>query len=95
MDKGIFYFFIVLLLILLLVFIFTNCAYKEKFTAPGLTLVNPPSWFPENAAKKYNKKDWETKMYLDRYPFYDTLDQDYLPYKESNELASIYRYWKQ
>lgn len=42
---------------------------SEKFTAPGLTLTKPPSWFPQNAAKAYNPKDWKTKMYLDRYPF--------------------------
>jgi hypothetical protein len=42
---------------------------SEKFTAPGLTLTKPPSWFPQNSAKPYREKDWKTKMYLDRYPF--------------------------
>lgn len=42
---------------------------SEKFTAPGLTLTKPPSWFPQNSAKPYRESDWKTKMYLDRYPF--------------------------
>lgn len=43
--------------------------FTEKFTAPGLTLTKPPSWFPQNAAKPYREKDWKSRMYLDRYPF--------------------------
>lgn len=81
-----------LLVFLLFIFIFTNCCgcSNEKFTAPGLTLTVPPSWFPQISAKKYREKDWQTKVYLDRYPFNDELTG-----KESDEIASTNRFWVQ
>jgi len=82
------------LLILLLKFIFDNCSCNEHFTAPGLTLTSPPSWFPQFTSKPYNKKDSETKMYLDKYPFYDPATKKYISYEESNKLGSVYRFWK-
>lgn len=78
-----------------MVFIFTNCAHKENFTAPGLTLTMPPSWFPQIAAKHYNPNDWKPRTYLDRYPFYSVVDQAFLTEKESNYLAGTNRFWKQ
>ena len=71
-DTGIVSF--VLIIVLLIFLIGAICFTKvgrmsEKFTAPGLTLTKPPSWFPQNAAKGYDPKDWKTRMYLDRYPF--------------------------
>ena len=63
------------LIIVLLIFLIAGICFTklhrlhEKFTAPGLTLTKPPSWFPENAAKAYNPDDWKTRMYLERYPF--------------------------
>lgn len=93
--QGDYYFvFVIVLIILLFFFIFTNCIYKEKFTAPGLTLTIPPNWFPQNAAKPYRDSDWKVKMYLDRYPFYDSVRKDYLSYDESNRLASTNRFWR-
>ena len=86
---------IFLLIFILFVFIFMNCVMKENFTAPGLTLTMPPSWFPQLAARAYNPKDWQVKMYLDRYPFYDAVEQDYLTAHESNKLASTNRLWIQ
>lgn len=77
-----------LLIFLLFVFIFTNS--KENFTAPGLTLTIPPSWFPQNSSKKYNKNDWITQVYLDRYPF----NKD-ITVEESNAIANTNRFWKQ
>jgi hypothetical protein len=71
-DNGIAAF---LLIIVLLIFLVGGICFNkigrfsEKFTAPGLTLTKPPSWFPQNAAKPYNKNDWRSRMYLDRYPF--------------------------
>lgn len=62
------------LIIVLLIFLIGGICFikfdklKENFTAPGLTLTKPPSWFPQNAARPYNANDWKTKMYLDRYP---------------------------
>lgn len=64
----------------------------EGFTAPGLTLLRPPNWFPENTARPYNKKDWQTKMYLQKYPIY--YRGKYLSPLESNQIASTYRLWK-
>lgn len=68
---------------------------KESFSAPGLTLTVPPSWFPQNAARPYNPKDWQERMYLDRYPFYDTKEREYISEEESNALASTNRFWIQ
>ena len=85
---------IVILMFLLFVFVYTNCVQNEYFTAPGLTLTMPPSWFPQNSAKKYKEDDWKTKMYLDRYPFYSTEDDDYLSQELSDKLASTDRFWK-
>jgi len=56
--------------VLLVIFIVYTCILKENFTAPGLTLTLPPSWFPEFKAKKYKMDDWRVRMYLDRYPMY-------------------------
>ena len=86
---------IFILIFALFVFIIMNCIFKENFTAPGLTLTMPPNWFPQIAAKTYNPNDWKVKMYLDRYPFYDTKAQEYLTSKESDELASTNRFWIQ
>jgi len=85
---------IVLLVFLLLLFILINCYFTENFTAPGLTLIIPPSWWVSRAGKKYNKKDWESQMYLDRYPFYDAQTNSYLSTPESDYLASVYRFWR-
>lgn len=85
----------IVLLILLFLFIYQNCIRSEKFTAPGLTLTIPPSWFPQNAAKAYNPNDWKSRMYLDRYPFYDAVTKEYISDKESNYLANATRYWVQ
>lgn len=82
-----------ILFILLLFFMFTQCYYKENFTAPGLTLTIPPSWFPQNSAKKYRMDDWKVKAYLDRYPFYDAKTKKYLGFQESQDLASTNRFW--
>lgn len=86
---------IFLLIFILFVFIFLNCVRKENFTAPGLTLTMPPNWFPQLAARKYNPNDWKSKMYLDRYPFYDVKEEEYLTQSESDKLASVYRMWRQ
>lgn len=93
MYQATMYILVFLLIFLLFVFIFTNCITKENFTAPGLTLTVPPSWFPQNAAKRYDKKDWKVRMYLDRYPFYDARDHSYLTEEQSNYLASTNRFW--
>lgn len=85
--------FIVGIIALLLYLIINNCIVKENFTAPGLTLTNPPSWFPQNAAKPYRKNDWKVKTYLDRYPFYNARTNKYLSTEESNELSSTNRFW--
>jgi hypothetical protein len=85
---------VIILIAGLFIFIIHNCFYTENFTAPGLTLTVPPSWFPQNAAKKYNPNDWKVRMYLDRYPF-KTEDGSYLTDKLSNELASTDRLWLQ
>lgn len=77
-----------LLISILVTLMFMNCSGKEGFTVPSLTLTKAPTWFPENSAKHYNKKDWEEKMYLERYPFKNK------SYEESNELASAYRFWR-
>lgn len=87
------YAFISIIFILLLFFIFTQCVYKEKFTAPGLTLTIPPNWFPQNSAKPYRMDDWKVKAYLDRYPFYDSKTKTYLGFQESQDLASTNRFW--
>lgn len=95
---------IFILLFFLFIFIFSNCIWKESFTAPGLTLTIPPSWFPQMAAKAYNPKDSQTRMYLDRYPFKlgpkgldpnGAKDWDYMSEQRSDKLASAYRFWKQ
>jgi len=85
--------FTVAIIALLLYLIIYNCIVKENFTAPGLTLTRPPSFFPQNAAMPYRKKDWEVKIYLDRYPFYNARTNKYLSTQESNELASTNRFW--
>lgn len=84
----------IILLFVLLYFIYVSCIKCEKFTAPGLTLTMPPSWFPQNAARKYNPNDWKSRMYLDRYPFYDAVTKNYISDKESNYLANATRYWE-
>jgi hypothetical protein len=83
-----------ILVVLLIVFITLNCYLNEYFTAPGLTLTLPPSWFTTLSGKKYDENDWKTKQYLDRYPFYDARTQKYLSYDDSNTLASAYRFWR-
>jgi hypothetical protein len=83
------YFLLILLVAILVLIIWHNCTGKEGFTA----LTNPPSWFPQNSAKAYNKKDWESRMYLDRYPFRYNTDE-FLSQKKSDNLASVYRFWK-
>ena len=85
---------ILMLLFLLFIFIVTNCVQKENFTAPGLTLTIPPSWFPQNAAKPYRESDWKVRTYLDRYPFYDPETREYISDKESNYLANATRFWE-
>lgn len=67
---------------------------NEYFTAPGLTLTNPPSWFPQNSAKPYNENDWKVKTYLDRYQFWDPVTKRYISDKESNRLANVNRFWE-
>ena len=83
---------------------------KELFTAPGLTLTKSPSWFPQYSSQKYDITDWQSKMYLDRYPFKinnkgencvnsGTMGgkgprPDYLTTSQSDQLASAYRFWK-
>lgn len=86
--------FVILIFAFLIVFIVTNCIMKEGFTAPGLTLTIPPSWFPQNSAKPYKKSEWMTKMYLDRYPFHTNTGKGYISYDESNRLASTDRFWR-
>lgn len=85
--------FIIIIIALLLYLIIDHCILKETFTAPGLTLTSPPSWFPQIAAKPYRKSDWEVRTYLDRYPFYNVRTGKYLSTNESNELASTNRFW--
>jgi hypothetical protein len=87
-------FFGVIVFALLMVFMLTNCVFTERFTAPGLTLTMPPSWFPQNAAAPYRKNKWKTKMYLDRYPFHTSNGKQYMSFKQSNELASTDRLWR-
>lgn len=84
---------ILMLLFLLFIFIYTNCVKNEHFTVPGLTLTKPPSWFPQNSAKPYNKDNWKVRMYLDRYPFWDSNKKEYINSKLSNKLASVNRFW--
>jgi hypothetical protein len=79
---------LVLLVSILIAVMFLNCSGKEGFTAPGLTLTNTPSWFPQNSAKDYKKQDWKPDSYLERYPF------EGKSYEESNNLASTYRFWR-
>ena len=91
---------IFVIFVLLVVLIVTSCITTEKFTAPGLTLTNPPKWFPKYSAKKYNMDDWKVKMYLDRYPMYQydggpKEESNYITPKESDKIASAYRFWKQ
>jgi hypothetical protein len=96
MDRNVWWCFCFLtcvLLALLLYFIIKQCS-DEHFTAPGLTLTVPPSWFPQFTSKTYNKKDWMTKAYLDRYPFYDAKTRKYISYDKSQKLASTNRFWK-
>ena len=85
----------VILIIILYYVPWHSMSAVEKFTAPGLTLTNPPSWFPENSARPYNKKDSETKMYLQKYPIYaPNVPGHYLSAKTSDHLASAYRFWR-
>lgn len=91
--NSIIYCFILVLVVLLLFFMYSQCYLTEGFTAPGLTLTIPPSWFPQNAAKTYDKDDWVVKAYLDRYPFYDAKRKKYISYDKSQELASTNRFW--
>jgi len=87
-------FIFVVILVLCILCLFYNFSRKtENFTAPGLTLLKPPEWFPQNSAKAYNKKDWETPMYLDRYPFRNNYG-NYDSYEETNKMASAYKFWK-
>ena len=79
---------------LLSYFIYLIVEKTENFTAPGLTLTSPPSWFPQLAARKYSEKDWKTKMYLDWYPFRTSDGKDYISYDKSNMLASTDRLWR-
>ena len=111
-DSGIkevfIYVFISIIVIVMLILI---CIVNtENFTAPGLTLTKPPSWFPQNAARTYNKDDWKSRMYLDRYPFRvnnkgenclnnaemggDGPGSDYISSNEADFLASTYRMWR-
>jgi hypothetical protein len=92
-----------IIIILLITIIIGVCYTKiERFTAPGLTLTKPPSWFPQYAAKAYNPEDWKTRMYLERYPFRinnngencDNRSPDYISSGESDLLASTYRMWR-
>jgi len=84
-----------IIILISLLFVLIGGKFRcENFTAPGLTLTQPPSWFPQNAAQGYNKKNSETQMYLDRYPFYDSDKRDYISYDDSNTLASVYRFWR-
>ena len=84
---------LILIIIIILLYIIFRKSNKEKFTAPGLTLTNPPSWFPQNSAKAYNINDWKSLMYLDRYPFRYNKD-DYLSQDESDKMASVYKFWR-
>ena len=81
-------FLLVLLVSVLITLMFLNCSGKESFTMPGLTLIRPPDWFPQNAAKAYNKDDWKPDSYLERYPFKNK------SYEQSDKLASTYRFWR-
>lgn len=92
MNKNL-YIIIVLCVLLILAFVLTYTK-KENFTSPGLTLIKPPNWFPQNSAKHYNKKDWKTKMYLERYPMRENFNQ-YKSYDKSNKIASAYRFWRE
>ena len=94
-NEACVYISIFLLIFLLIIFIFSNCIQRENFTAPGLTLTVPPSWFPQNAAEPYRPKEWMSRMYLQRYPFYDVREEEYLTQNESDKLASTYRFWIQ
>ena len=85
--------FIIAIIALLLYLIIDHAVIRENFTAPGLTLTSPPSWFPQIAAKPYRKSDWEVRTYLDRYPFYNARTGKYLSTNDSNELASTNRFW--
>lgn len=95
MLKFIAILFIIIIVILLILLIVTNVKNLESFTSPGWTLTIPPNWFTTRSAKPYNKDEWKTKMYLDRYPFYDSVTRSDLSWEESNRLASVYRFWKQ
>lgn len=92
-EKYCSYVLIIIIVLILIFFMYTQCI-NEHFTAPGLTLTMPPSWFPQNAAKLYKMNDWKVRAYLDRYPFYDTKNRDYISYNESQRLASTNRFWK-
>lgn len=87
------WFIITLLIIFIIAIIVDQCILKENFTAPGLTLTSPPKWFPQIAARPYQKNDWKVKTYLDRYPFYNYRTGKYKSTKESNQLASTNRFW--
>lgn len=82
------------LIILLIAFITLNCYMRDNFTAPGLTLTLPPSWYTTLSGRAYNKNDWKTKQYLDRYPFFNAETGKYISEKNSNTLASAYRFWR-
>jgi hypothetical protein len=87
---------IIILLCGLFYFMHNNYTCIEQFTADGLTLTKAPSWFPVNAAKKYSKDDWKTKMYLERNSFnsFNGKTNDYTTPEESDKLASAYRLWR-
>lgn len=87
------YLLLILFIIILTFLIVTSCSSKEGFTAPGLTLINPPSWFPQNSSKHYNKKDWQSKMYLDRYPPKKGCNK-YGSQKEAEKNASVFHFWR-
>lgn len=85
---------IIFLLVLLLFFFICTQTTNEHFTAPGLTLTIPPSWYPQNSAQKYKPSDWKVKTYLDRYPIYDPRTKNYIGYQETQDIASTNRFWR-
>ena len=65
------------------------CAYSsnsEYFDAVGLTNTLPPSWWTPKTG--YDRRSWETEMYLQRYPW------DGLTSEETDRVASVYPFWR-
>jgi len=85
--------FIILLSTILISLIIFSCSNKEGFTAPGLTLINPPSWFPQNSSKAYKKEDWQNKMYLDMYKGKKG-NNEYESVEETEQKAKVFRFWR-